>query len=174
MANQSMKQQILQSIVNSQLQQAIQANQQEQIANLQADFAQWQKEQMNPEALQADFAQWQQSQAQEAQPIKQKTVNEVKQLPTLEKPKSQEETEAFRNEKIAKREAVLDSKKEKRVDNPFMDNYFANKTTADLGKSADDVIKKYAEVKGISEDQARAEYEKAQATKNPRLQKIRA
>ena len=80
MANQSLKQQIIQSMV----QKAIQANQQEDSAKIRADFANWQEQQMDPAKIQADFANWQKSQVQ-APPIQQKTVNEVKQIPTLEK-----------------------------------------------------------------------------------------
>ena len=66
MANQSMKQQIYQSIVNSQLQQI----QQEKIDQLNADFSAFMNQQQDVDSLNADFSAWKQSQAQEAQAAK--------------------------------------------------------------------------------------------------------
>ena len=74
MASQSMKQQIYQSIANSQVQQVMQQKREQEIAQLQAEYNAWAEQQQGIAQLQAEYDAWNKANA----PVQQATVNEVK------------------------------------------------------------------------------------------------
>lgn len=97
MAKQSMKQQIYQSIANSQVKQVMAQKREQEIAQLQAQFNAWNKQQDEKAALQAAYDEW-----NAANPIEQPTVNQIKaenttaqRIPSLadSQPKKREQTE---------------------------------------------------------------------------------
>lgn len=150
MAKQSMKQEVLQSIVNSQLQQAIQANQQEESNKIRADFENWQKQQMEPANIQADFNNWLQSQNAQAAQIPsladtrpkrdlQAEAREYFAKVRKERAEEPEKTRKFRAsmedyQRQQQEEQMLAEKKKQKVENPFRSDYLAIKTQQDLGK----------------------------------------
>ncbi|WP_034452423.1 hypothetical protein [Butyrivibrio sp. AE2032] len=97
MAKQSMKQQIYQSIANSQVKQVMAQKREQEIAQLQAQFNAWNKQQDEKAALQAAYDEW-----NATNPIEQPTVNQIKaenttaqRIPSLadSQPKKREQTE---------------------------------------------------------------------------------
>jgi len=87
MAKQSMKQQIYQSIANSQVQKVMSQKRDQEIAQLQADYDAWAKQQAEIQQLQADYDAWLKEnnpQPVQTQPVQQATVNEIKQqIPSI-------------------------------------------------------------------------------------------
>lgn len=122
-----------------------------------------------------------QRQQQEEQILAQpkfKTEDLKKRISNSDKAISQEYKDLSEEEK-ALEEQILNAdkynvpvkeEKKSRIENPFYSDYLTIRTQNDLGRDrkaiqAEEVIKKYAEAKGISVDQARAEFEKAEAMK---------
>lgn len=112
MAKQSIKQQIYESIANSQVQQVMAQKREQELAALQADFSGFMQQQQNPEALMADFNSFMQSQ----KPVQQPTVSEVQKIPSLS------EHQNYVNKAIEERTrlAALDKKNAEKEKNAAM------------------------------------------------------
>jgi len=82
MANQSWKQQMYQSIANSQVQQVMQQQREQGIAQLQAEFDAWQKQQNDIAQLQAEYDSWYAQ--NNPQPVQSAPVQTVKAAPKQE------------------------------------------------------------------------------------------
>ena len=82
MANQSWKQQMYQSIANSQVQQVMQQQREQGIAQLQAEFDAWQKQQNDIAQLQAEYDNWYAQ--NNPQPVQSAPVQTVKAAPKQE------------------------------------------------------------------------------------------
>lgn len=86
MAKQTLKQQMIQQIANSQVQQVLQER---QAAQLQANFAAWQKEQDDIAQLQASFAAWEKDNAPQAAPAQEAPVQPIPVQTVKEQPKQE-------------------------------------------------------------------------------------
>ena len=114
MAKQSIKQQIYESIANSQVQQVMAQKREQELAALQADFSGFMQQQQNPEALMADFNSFMQSQQPKSQPVQtqkipslsdhqklvNKAVEERTRLAALDKKKAEEQKAKEENRAI--------------------------------------------------------------------------
>ena len=104
-------------------------------------------------------------------PIEDRIANVDRLVPQETKKLSKKDKELEEQILNADKYNLPEKKEEKKsVTNPFMSDYLSIRTENDLNKDrkaiqTSEVIKKYAEAKGISEEQAMAEFEKAEAMK---------
>lgn len=172
----SFKQQVIQSIANKQVEQALAAQRQQEIAQIQADYDKWQKDQEGIAALQADYDNWlkgQQVETPEAntapvQPVRVPSLADYTPEKRFYTPKEKAEFVADRNEYLSglrtpnKPMESADNLSSKEQPGSSVNNVLGTKrSTQELipTELPDEVISQYAQINGLSVDQARAEIE---------------
>ena len=170
---QSMKQQIMQSIANSHVKQAMANIQKDNVQKLQAEFDAWNKQQDEIAALQAEYDAWNQANPVEVQqPVQQATVSDVKpkKIPSILDTPLSANAQAIADKAKAKREAEEAQKARKNLIDE--EEWLRPKTASgkDINKAAaqeifknpENLIKEYARQQNVSVDEARRRYELGQ------------